>query len=105
MSEVTDEDKNQVSKEETGVDLSTCLIEWFDQSIFWLLNVFKVKLRINDLVPDKGNPSTGNENQEEGVDDHVEDPEDNMRSNKVDFHLWISEQVDITLCYRRLILV
>ena len=49
--------------------------------------MFKVKLRINDLVPDEGNPCAGNENQEEGVYDHVEDPEDNMRSNKIDFHL------------------
>ena len=63
------------------------MIECFDQSIFWLLNVFKVKLRINDLVPDEGNPSAGNENQKEGVDDHVEDPEDNMRPSNIGFHL------------------
>ena len=49
--------------------------------------MFKVKLRINYLVPDEGNPSAGNEEQEEGVDDHVEDPEDNMRPSNIGFHL------------------
>ena len=42
--------------------------------------MLKVKLRINDLIPDEGNPCAGNQNQEEGVDDHVEYPEDNMGS-------------------------
>ena len=76
----SNKDKDQTSVQKALVDCSTCLIKCFDHSIFWLLNVFKVKLRINDLVPDEGNPSARNQKQKECVDDHVEDPENNMGS-------------------------
>ena len=45
--------------------------------------MFQVKLGINDLIPDKGNPSTRDEDQKKGVDDHVKYPEDYMRPKMI----------------------
>ena len=45
--------------------------------------MFQVKFWVNDLVPNEGNPSARDKNKEKGVDDHVENPEDYMRSEKL----------------------
>ena len=60
--------------------------------------MFQVKLWINDLIPDERNPCTGNENQKKGVDDHVEDPENNMRPGKFDILIMGDFVLQYTLC-------
>ena len=89
--------KDEDPVEWVRVDLATCLcdnsqsiagpqghlVEGIDQPVFWLLNVLQVKLRVDDLVPDKGDPGTGDEGQEEGVGDHVGDPQVHVGSGSV----------------------
>ena len=48
-----------------------------------MFNLLKVKLWINDLVPDDADPGGGDEEEQDSVDEHVDNPEYDMRSGVV----------------------
>ena len=40
--------------------------------------MLQVELGVDDLVPDDGDPGAGDEAQDDGVEDHEDDPEDDV---------------------------
>ena len=48
-----------------------------------MFNLLQVKLWINDLVPDDTDPGGGDEEEQDSVDEHVDNPKDDMRSGVV----------------------
>ena len=74
-----DDDKADVPDGHVGVDHGAGLVEQLDDPALRLLDVLEVKLGVNDLIPDHGDPGEGQQAQQHRVDEHEGDPEDDMR--------------------------
>ena len=80
------QNKDDIPHDNTRVDPPAGFVEQFDDLVLWLLDLLQIKLRVDDLVPDDGYPGGGDEPQQDGVDDHVLDPEGHVGPDVITLH-------------------
>ena len=76
----SNEDENYISHEDVGVDPSAGSVKQPDQWILGFLNLLQVIPRVDDLVPDVGDPQTGKNKGQEDKKNGIADPERHVKA-------------------------